>query len=170
MREPVTTLNARDDAARVEVLAEIPGGADLLAWFGGHLPSFHDAEILSLELDRKGPTCRMRVHTWEITEEVDEAGCFVLDRHVLVSFELGDVTELSLDGFNHQNVIFELFIERSGEGYRIEIESSFGLSGAIAAKTVRIALEPGEPPAARSWTRSSARPLTTDQLDRIRRS
>jgi Immunity protein 50 len=167
MREVVTTFKARDATVGGEVLGEIPGGADLLAWFGGDLPTFHDAEVLSLELDRKGPTCRMRVHTWEMTGEVDEAGYFALDRHVVVSFELGGVTELNLEGFNHQNVIFGLFIERSGDRYRVELEPCFGLSGTIAAKTVRIALEPGVPPGSKLGTRSSARPLTTDELDRL---
>jgi hypothetical protein len=148
----------------VEVLSEIPGGADLLAWFGGCLPSFHDAEVLGLQLDREGATCRLRVHTWEMSQEVDEAGYFVTSRHVVVSFELGDVTELSLEGFSHQNVIFGLFIERSDDGFRIELEPCFGLSGAITAKTVRVALEPGVPPGTRIETRSSASPLIAHDL------
>ena len=164
MRAVVTTFKARDAAAGVEVLSQIPGGADLLAWFGGCLPSFHDAEVLGLELDREGATCRIRAHTWEMSQEVDEAGYFATCRHVVVSFELGGVTELSLEGFNHQNVIFGLFIERSDDGFRIELEPCFGLSGAITAKTVRVALEPGVPHGTRIATRSSARPLTTHDL------
>jgi hypothetical protein len=167
LRVVETIFRARDDAALIEVLSEIPGGADLLAWFGGYLPSFHDAEILGLELDRAGPTCRIRAHTWEISDEVDKTGHFVLSRHVVASFELGGVTELSLEGFNHQNVIFGLFIERSDNGYRIELEPCYGLSGAITAKTVRVALEPGTPSDSRTSSRSSARPLTAADLARI---
>ncbi len=33
---------------------EVPGGVDLVRWFG-RVPSFHDAEFLSLHLHRKGP-------------------------------------------------------------------------------------------------------------------
>ena len=88
MRVVDTIFKARDDAALIEVLSEIPGGADLLAWFGGYLPSFHDAEILGLELDRAGATCRIRAHTWEISDEVDKTGHFVLSRHVVAWFEL----------------------------------------------------------------------------------
>ena len=40
-----TISNARDIAVRLEVLSEIPGGADLLGWFGGHPPSFHDVAL-----------------------------------------------------------------------------------------------------------------------------
>jgi len=162
MRVVRTTFKARDRATLIEVLSEIPGGPDLLAWFGGRLPSFHDGEILSLELDRKDATCRIRVHTWEMTREVDEAGYYKNVKDVMVSFELSGVTELSLEGFNHQNVIFGLFIERSDNGYRIGLEPCYGLSGAITAKTVRVALEPGIPSDSRRSSRSSARPLTAD--------
>jgi hypothetical protein len=31
------------------IYADVPGGLELLAWFG-HVPSFHDAEIVSLTL------------------------------------------------------------------------------------------------------------------------
>jgi len=168
MRVVRTTFKARDRATLIEVLSEIPGGPDLLAWFGGRLPSFHDGEILSLELDRKGATCRIRVHTWEMTREVDEAGYYKNVKDVMVSFELSGVTELSLEGFNHQNVVFGLYVERSDDGFQMELEPCYGLSGTITAKAVRVTLEPGAPPGSQTTTRSSARPLTDDDLKRLR--
>ena len=167
MRVVDTTFKERDEAALVEVLGEIAGGDDLLAWFGGHLPWFHDAEILGLELDRAGAICRIRVHTWEISDEVDETGHFLLSRHLVALFELSGVTELRLEEFNHQNVIFGLFVERSVHGYRIELEPCYGLSGSITAKTVRITLQPGIPPGSRIEKRSSARPVAAVQLNRL---
>jgi hypothetical protein len=167
MRVVHTTFKARDEAALIEALSEIAGGPDLLAWFGGCLPSFHDAEVLGLELDRNGAICRMRVHTWEMSREVDEAGYYRRVRDVVVSFEVGGVTELNLDGFNHQNVVFGLYVERSDDGFRMELEPSYGLSGTITARTLRVALEPGVPPGSRTTTRSSARPLTEDELTRL---
>ena len=98
------------------------GGPDLLAWFDGRVPSFHDAEVLVLELDRGGATCRLRVHAFEITNEVDPAGYCVLARHALVSFVLSGVTDLELAGFNHQNVLSGLSISREVDGYRVELE------------------------------------------------
>jgi hypothetical protein len=170
MQVVCTTFKARDEAALVEVLGEIPGGTDLLAWFDGDLPSFHDAEVLSLELDRKDATCRIRVHTWAMTREVDEGGYYRNVNNVLVTFELGGVTELKLEDFNQQNVIFGLFIERSEHGFQIELEPCYGLSGIITAKTVRVSLQPGLSLDGRASTRSSARPLTEDDLRRLRSS
>jgi hypothetical protein len=168
MRVVRTTFKARDKAALVEVLSEIPGGPDLLAWFGGRLQSFHDAEILSLELDRKGATCRIRVHTWEMTRDIDDAGYYRIINDVVVSFELAGVTELHLEGFNHQNVVFGLYVDRSDDGFQIELEPCYGIAGTLTAQTVRIALEPGVPSGTEPRTRSSARPLTEDELKRLR--
>ena len=143
------------------VLGEVQGGPDLLAWFGGRAPSFHDAEVLSLELDRAGAICRLRVHAFEITNAVDQAGYCVLARHAVVSFELGDVTELKLDGFNHQNVLGGLSIERATNGYRVELEPCWGLSGFLMTRTIQIAVSPGAPP---KVTSSGIQPSQPGQL------
>ena len=130
------------------VLGEVQGGSDLLAWFGGHVPSFHDAEVISLELDRAGATCRIRVHAFESTGDIDQAGYYVLARHAVVTFELGGVTELELADFNHQNVLYGLRIDREANGYHVELEPCWGLSGFLKAQTVQIAVSPGAPPKA----------------------
>jgi hypothetical protein len=48
----------RNEAAAKEsasLLVSVPGGQKLLKWFSG-LPNFGDAEIIALNLDRKGPS------------------------------------------------------------------------------------------------------------------
>ena len=47
-----------------------------------------------------------------MTSETDEAGYFINRKHVVVSFELSGVTDLSLTGFSTQNVILGLSIEK----------------------------------------------------------
>ena len=146
-----------------EILHGVSGGADLLAWFEGHVPSFHDAEILSVSLDRNGEVAKLAIRTWEMTSETDEAGHFINRKHVVVSLELSGVTDLSLTGFSTQNVIFGLSIEKMPRDlYRLTMEPCYGLSGSIDARTLRVTLEPGEPPAgpnAQGLTRSHrARP------------
>ena len=98
-----------------EILHGVSGGTDLLAWFVGHVPSFHDAEILSVLLDRNGSVAKLAIHTWEMTTDIDGDGYFINRKHVVVSFELSGVTEVSLTGFNHQNVISGLSIEKTAE-------------------------------------------------------
>jgi len=72
-----------------------PGAADLIDWFGAW-QSFHDAEILSLKLNRVG-TSVLKVGT---------ASSWT--KHAIVSFLLYEIVTIHLDDFNHQNVIFDL--------------------------------------------------------------
>ena len=83
--------------------SQIAGGPDLLAWFGT-VPSFHDGEILSLSLDRDGPTAVLRVHGWRFAGGADEQGYLRTDRHAVVEFRLDGVTGLELQDHNHPNV------------------------------------------------------------------
>ena len=138
--------------------AEIPGGSDLIAWFG-HVPSFHDAEIVQLSLHRRAPSI-LSIHAWNMTREVDDRGYFVLDRHAVVTFALEDILDLQLDGFSHQNVIFGLRLRRAPErpdrrpfywldpspnDYEIELEPCFGLDGKIRCRRISMSFIPGKP-------------------------
>ena len=47
--------------------AEVEGANALFDWFG-YWPDFHDAEILSVTLDRSG-SCSVSIHASETTDE-----------------------------------------------------------------------------------------------------
>ena len=136
----------------------VPGGAHLMRWFG-QVPSFHDAEILSLHLRRKAQSV-LRLHGWTNTGEVGRDGYFILDRHAIVTFTLSGVMDLQLDGFSIQNVIGGLVLRRAPDrperrghlaldplpqDIEIELEPCYGLSGLIRARAVTITFEPGKP-------------------------
>jgi Immunity protein 50 len=136
----------------------VPGGAELVRWFGRE-PSFHDAEILSLHLRRKGRSV-LRLHGWINTGAVGSDGYYVLDRHAIVTFTLEGVMDLRLGGFSVQNVIGGLILRRAPDrperrGYltleplpqdiEIELEPCYGLDGWIRARSVSITFEPGKP-------------------------
>ncbi|HYI97155.1 MAG TPA: hypothetical protein VEX68_26680 [Bryobacteraceae bacterium] len=63
-------------------------------------------------------------------------------KHAIVTFLLDDVQDVSLDGFNHQNVIFGLDVETSEAGVKLIMYPCFGLPGAIQAKELRLELHP----------------------------
>jgi hypothetical protein len=125
-------------------------GAEKLTSVFGYWPSFHDAEVVRLELDRRasneghGPTLNMLVHAFEITNEVGPDGCYVLKHHVLVHFRFHDVVELQLEGFNHQNVLFGMAItdlsERQGEHihYQVRLEAAFGMDASFQCHQVEV--------------------------------
>ncbi len=53
-----------------------------------------------------------------------------------------DVVGLNVSGFNYQNVIFGLQIERTGESFRLTLGGCHGVSGTIEAKEISIRLTP----------------------------
>lgn len=128
-----------------ELLQQIPGGSELVAWFG-HVPDFHDGEILSMALERGGPSCQILVHYWTYSGAKDSDGYFVSDRHAVVRFALDGVTDVQLAGFNQQNVVMEIILSCTEEnGYRLELVPCFGIDAWIEARELTISLTPGIP-------------------------
>jgi hypothetical protein len=122
-----------------EFLNLVPGATELISWFG-YWPSFHDAEIVSLTLNRSGVST-LQVYTWQMTKEIDDRGFYVLEKHVLVNFRMEEILSLSLSDFSQQNVIFGLCLSRIGEGFEIKLDPCYGMSGTIAAKKLSVDFE-----------------------------
>jgi hypothetical protein len=124
-------------------------GADaLIEWFG-RWPSFHDAEIISLEL-RRASSSFMRIHTWNLTGAIKPDGFYVLDKHVIVAFEMVDISDLELVQFSKQNVISGLGLEPienhpDGATIKITLGCCYGLCGQISCRKLRLKFAPGEP-------------------------
>ena len=117
-----------------------------MQWFGGRVPSFHDAEVVTLALDRERSGCGIRIYTFEMTPDVDTKGFFVLKNHLVVCFRLLEVVNLEVGEFNHQNVIAGLSLSRTTDrSFRLEMEPCYGLFGFVEARTMLIELEPGKP-------------------------
>lgn len=123
-----------------EALDAIEGATELSAWFGGW-PSFHDAEIVSLTLNRTGVST-LQVHTWRLRGEVDERGFYVQEKHVLVTFRIEEILALTLSDFNRQNVIFGLDLGKTEYGFEITLDPCYGLSGTIGARRLSVSFEP----------------------------
>src|SRR5262249_8951219 len=101
-----------------KVIDSIPGAANLVEWFG-EWPSFHDAEILKVILDRSARSS-IQIHTWRMTSEVDQKRRYVTDHHMVVTFWFERITDLDLGDFNSQNVISGLDVERTTSGIRVK--------------------------------------------------
>src|SRR6478735_208635 len=135
------------------IFETVPGGRELLDWFG-RAPSFHDAEIMRLDLRRRAPST-LSLHFWNVRRELDEQGAYILDRHAVISFVMDELLDLQIDGFSHQNVIFGLMLRRaapradrrpfyaldpSDDDYEIKLEPCYGLSGLIRCRKLIISL------------------------------
>jgi hypothetical protein len=144
-----------------DVLNSIPGGPELLAWFG-YVPSFHDAEIIDLHLNRAGPST-LRIHTWDMDPDHRTGEWPPFTKYVIVTFVLEEIIRLDLEDFSPQNVIMGLELKRvkeeipsfgmtwldkpptSPEFYEIHLVPLYGLAGTIRARRVSISLTPGKP-------------------------
>lgn len=127
----------------------ILGGERLTSVFG-YWPSFHDAEVIWLRMDRRsfavggGPSVEAMLHTFEITSDVGPDDCYVLRNHVLVHFRFRDVVELQLAGFNHQNALFGLTVtdlrERQLEHihFEVDFQSAFGVGASFQCHEIEV--------------------------------
>lgn len=132
---------ARGRRELAAALAHVPGGAELVEWFGD-LPDFGDSEVIRLTLDRQGPSELVIALDWPTKSAV-------------VTFELSAWIDVSLRGFSHQNVIGGLKLLRpadrevdlweQGVGLEpgqwiIELSPCFGACGSIRANIERISI------------------------------
>jgi len=118
----------------------VPGAAELFDWFG-FWPDFHDAEIVSLTLNRSGVSI-LKIHTWEITGSVDERGYYKLQKHVIVNFQMEEIIDSELADFSSQNVVSGLILRETDDGFAIRLAPCYGLAGTINPRNLSIEIEP----------------------------
>ena len=129
-------------------------GSQKLTSIFGYWPSFHDAEIIDFhfwrgDFDPKQeryvfPVLTVKLHVWELTKEVDQRGFLVLRHHTLSTLRFHNVEEFRMQGFNHQNAIFELFIEQQERTdgpspfFSVEFRPSFGMGAAFRCYQIEV--------------------------------
>ena len=122
----------------VDIVApDIPGSDEIVSWFGCW-PSFHDAEILELHLDRADASW-IKVHAW--TSGMVN-GNYKSDHHAIITFTFERVRNLDLSDFSPQNVIFGLDVEKSGDCFRVTLSPCYGMAGFIESDRIRVGVEP----------------------------
>lgn len=134
---------------------ELVRAADRLTRIFGQWPTFHDAEVHRVNLDRRGaggPILEATIHVFEMTSDVDPAGCYVLKNHTLVTLRFRGVVLRELKWFNHQNVLFELSLapldlaQHDGCSVRVEMSSSFGMEASFDCVECEVAdVQPWNP-------------------------
>ena len=114
--------------------------AESLTKVFGRWPSFHDAEVVRITLDRsgdEGPNLEAVIYVFEPTNAVDSTGHYVLVNHTEVTFRFANVELCSFGGFNRQNVLASLDVAdiepsaHEGRRLRIEMPSLYGLAASF---------------------------------------
>jgi hypothetical protein len=103
----------------------------------GAWPSFHDAEICRARLDRNGPWIEFEIFVFSTTRTTDERGFYKRINETLVTLRFDEIEDLVLEGFNHQNVLASLTIERT-QKINVVLDPIFGLGGKFSCTGVEV--------------------------------
>tara|TARA_R110000868_G_C10933928_1_gene766568 strand:- start:43 stop:438 length:396 start_codon:yes stop_codon:yes gene_type:complete len=122
-------------------LCDLPGADALESWFG-FFPTFHDAEVVNIDLNRDPSPSVIRIKAFSITDKIDNRGYFVLENFIFVDLVFTGIYYLSISDWNHQNVLSGISVVREDFGYALSFEATFGLDGKISARTIEIKLNP----------------------------
>ena len=120
----------------------------------GQWPSFHDAEVLRIELSRTsnslpGPTVIADIHVFSMSRKVDDQGFFVCENHSTVTLRFVGISDLDLDGFNHQNVLSGLEITHleAEASFEVRFDPTYGVGSHFKCQLIEVvSITPGIPP------------------------
>jgi hypothetical protein len=130
--------------------------AGALSQVFGEWPSFHDAEVHTMLLDRSGAhgaSLEAQVHVFRMTDEVDAQGFYVLTHHSLVGLRFDDISLVQLRWFNTQNALSDLLLEavdpqanEGGRRYRVRFGSAWGVEAELLCNRIAVtSVEPFAP-------------------------
>lgn len=132
--------------------------AHILIDIFGQWPSFHDAEVVSLQLDRKGewgPGLTVAIYLWRTLGEVDDQGYFRQTDHTLARLRFDGIVLEGLSLFNHQNVLegleildysehpFETQLNEfpprlEGLKFRVFLQGCYGVRGSLGCRSIGV--------------------------------
>lgn len=129
----------------------IAGSEKLTSIFGGW-PSFHDAEVTEIHLDRGEinpeiekfdlPVLTVKIMLWNLTSRVSAADCFETEHHTLAILQFSEMDDLTMSGFNHQNAIMGLQItplcEDGPTQFQVLFDPAFGLGCEFTCGTIEV--------------------------------
>jgi len=118
----------------------------------GRWPSFHDAEVHRVILDRTKrnpagsfvPSVEIQIRCWIMNYEVSADGNYKQENDSVVHFQFEDVFNFELEGFNHQNVLSSLNLALANESpsgaraLHVELEHCYQFCGEFSARKARI--------------------------------
>jgi len=129
-------------------------GSERLTAIFGRWPSFHDAEVVSMRLERRGrdqwegPVLYISVHVFEGYRPSDRSSEVKWRNHTVVTLRFVSVVDLSLADFNQQNCLMDLTFEPGlrksedvtwvGPAYRVSLPSSFGANCSFVCRSAEI--------------------------------
>lgn len=141
-------------------------GADLLVGVFGYWPSFRDAEVVRLTLDREGPagggpTLEVWLHVFERAGGAEADGSPAPRKHTLAHLAFHGVVSLGMGGWDERNALFGFRIADARRhrpeviDFEVEFVGSFGVNAGFGCRRVEVrSVEPCAPDGRRLHDRS----------------
>ena len=97
-------------------------------------------QVLEISLTRSGTTLTSRIDVAVYGTELDDEGHYLPKARAVVTLVFSEITNLVLEGFNHQNVIAALIIEPapSTQCVRVSFEPLYGLACDFECERARV--------------------------------
>jgi hypothetical protein len=124
--------------------AEFIVNAEKVSSIFGEWPTFHDAEVLTLILNRGMPhdfktSMLVRVWTFKVhRDQTDSKGYYKTTDHSIVTFRFDEPDELNLQGFNHQNVLFDITFKLVDTMVDVTFEGIYGVHTTFRCQKVTV--------------------------------
>jgi hypothetical protein len=117
-------------------LALIAGAAHLVELYG-YWPSFHDARVEMIRIEREGPTVTI---TFTLNDMVVKDGTRQGDQLAAVTLRWYEVTDLALRAadWSEENWVWDMNLTAHEEGIRTELAPNDGIGGTILARRVEV--------------------------------
>ena len=103
----------------------------------GYWPTFHDANVQ--EASREADTFSVTVHLFAMTDQVDSAGYYILEKHHLVKIVMHGLQRNSLPLDYSSDCLDRLSFRRSGNLIEIDFESHMDQDGSVLCHNVVVA-------------------------------
>ncbi len=104
----------------------------------GRWPSFHDAEVLRIEIDRERVTAHITIYAFDMLKDVDAQGYYKQSKHCLITLALREIQEIDLRDFNQQNVLSELSVKQSAKDVIVTLYPTYGVRGRINCREIEV--------------------------------
>ena len=128
-------------------------GFELVVAHLGLWPSFHDAEVLKLVIDRTrvatskelSPVLELHLRGWVMTSEVTDQGFYKRNGEAVFHFRFEGVGNVQIEGFNNQNVLSALNLELVSHPHdasrlvlQVELEHCYEFQASFTAQKAQV--------------------------------
>ena len=123
--------------ARQKLALAVIKGASKLVDFYGYWPSFHDAQIATIHIEREGPTVTICFTTNDLVVKDGREEGDQLARVTVRWYEVEELTLRATD-WSEQNWLWDMNLAAHEEGIRAELVPNDGIGGSILARQMEV--------------------------------